>query len=157
MDEKSSLLPSGKKDVDHGTAKNPRRGSRFGREFYLICILFPSLRPTAQHHPTHHATIVISFHSAADIEGSGVRPSGDSISNIPQVLVPRHRHTLSAGVAAATEPMYKRHKKTSTVGGMGHARAPSFMQAPDGSISSMSEFVLSLMYSILSIVRKPNQ
>jgi hypothetical protein len=143
MDEKSSLLPTGKKDSDHGTAKIPRRGSRFGREFYLICILFPSLRPTAQHHPTHHATIIISFHSTANIEGSGVRPSGDSISDIPQVLVPRHRHTLSAGVAAATDPMYKRHKKTATVGGMGHARAPSFMQAPDGSISSMSESVLS--------------
>ncbi len=137
MDEKSSLLPTGRKDADHGTAKIPRRGSRFGRE------LFPSLRPTAQHHLTHHATIFISFHSTADIEGSGVRLSGDSISDIPQVLVPRHRHTLSAGVAAATDPMYKRHKKTATVGGMGHARAPSFMQAPDGSISSMSESVLS--------------
>ena len=143
MDEKSSLLPTGRKDADHGTAKIPRRGSRFGREFYLICVLFPSVRPTAQHHLTHHATIIISFHSTADIEGSGVRLSGDSISDIPQVLVPRHRHTLSAGVAAATDPMYKRHKKTATVGGMGHARAPSFMQAPDGSISSMSESILS--------------
>jgi hypothetical protein len=85
---------------------------------------------------------IIHLHSKADIEGIGVRPSGNSISNIPQVLVPRHRHTLSAGVAAATEPIHKRHKKTATVGGIGHARAPSFMQGPDGSISSMSESVI---------------
>ncbi len=86
-----------------------------------------------------------------------MRPSGDSISNIPQVLVPRHRHTLSAGVAAATDPIHKRHKKTATVGGMGHARAPSFMQAPDGSISSMSESDLSLLCSLLPIILRPNQ
>lgn len=92
-------------------------------------------------YPSSH----IPFHFTADIEAIGVRPSGESISNIPQVLVPRHRHTLSAGVAAATEPIHKRHKKTATVGGMGHARAPSFMQAPDGSISSMSESGHSLL------------
>jgi hypothetical protein len=145
MDEKSSLLSSGKKDADHGTAEIPRCGSRFGREFYLTF-----RRCDRRLHITpHNATIVISFHSVAGIEASGVRPSGDSISNIPQVLVPRHRHSLSAGVAAAMEPIHMRHKKRATVGGIGHARAPSFMQALDGSIYSMSESSLSLLYSIL--------
>jgi hypothetical protein len=42
MDEKSSLLLSSGKDDDHGTARQlPRRGSRFGREFQLICVTRP--------------------------------------------------------------------------------------------------------------------
>lgn len=79
---------------------------------------------------------------SADIEATGVRPSGGSISNIPQVLIPRHRKSLSASLASVTSlnAETRRHQRIASVGGggIGHARVPSFMQAPDGSISSMT-------------------
>lgn len=69
-----------------------------------------------------------------------MRPSGGSISNIPQVLIPRHRKSLSASLASVTSlnAESRRHQRIASVGGIGHARVPSFMQAPDGSISSMT-------------------
>lgn len=69
-----------------------------------------------------------------------MRPSGGSISNIPQVLIPRHRKSLSASLASVTSlnAESRRHQRMASVGGIGHARVPSFMQAPDGSISSMT-------------------
>ena len=84
----------------------------------------------------------LSFYTyfSADIEATGVRPSGGSMSNIPQVLIPRHRKSLSASRASVTSlnAETRRHQRIASVGGIGHARVPSFMQAPDGSISSMT-------------------
>mmetsp|Transcript_11702 Transcript_11702/g.28761 ORF Transcript_11702/g.28761 Transcript_11702/m.28761 type:complete len:698 (-) Transcript_11702:140-2233(-) len=117
MDEKSSLLPSVKKDDDHGAT---RRRASLG-----------------------------SFSRFGDVETAGVRPSGDSIANIPQVMLEGwHQRSLSAQVDSASE-LYPRQRQTiatSSLGNIngesgglgGHQRARSFIQAADGSYSALT-------------------
>lgn len=85
------------------------------------------------------------------IDRPGVRPSGDSIGNIPQVLEGWHRRSMSAQADSDDRPM-ARHRKTATTtapgagdggaagGGLGgHQRARSFMEMADGSMAAFSE------------------
>ena len=89
------------------------------------------------------------FISTTDnVESAGVRPSGDSISNIPQMLEGWHHRSFSAQMEYAKEitPVHRKSMTMSTgpgrsksAGGLGHQRARSFVQAADGSITAMSE------------------
>lgn len=77
-----------------------------------------------------------------------MRPSGDSITNIPEVLKGWHRRSLSAQVDSVNDTQQgPRHRKTTTTGGdrgggggLGHHnRARSFIEKPDGSITALSK------------------
>mmetsp|Transcript_29505 Transcript_29505/g.50235 ORF Transcript_29505/g.50235 Transcript_29505/m.50235 type:complete len:686 (+) Transcript_29505:58-2115(+) len=77
----------------------------------------------------------------------GVRPSSDSIGNIPAALEGWHRRSMSAQANSANEVAFPRHKKTGSIGVSGgdgggemgqHQRARSFMEAPDGTISALT-------------------
>jgi len=77
-----------------------------------------------------------------DVESEGIKPSGDSISNIPQLLVPWHKRSISAQVE---RPGEIGHRKTATdIGGYrstqagSHQRARSFVEFPDGRVSDLT-------------------
>ena len=84
-----------------------------------------------------------TYSSTDNVETPGIRPSGDSISNIPQVLEGWHHRSLSAQADSVKDTdVFPRHRKPATegVGGLGnHHRARSFIEKPDGSITALSK------------------
>lgn len=76
-----------------------------------------------------------------DVETSGVKPSGDSISNIPLVLEDWHRRSMSAQADAVSKTFTPQHKKGKSTGQLGltqRNRARSFVQNIDGTMVSMT-------------------
>ncbi len=69
-----------------------------------------------------------------DVETPGIKPSGDSISNIPAVLE-GHRPSMSAQADAAENTLSPHHKRGSS-GQLGRSR--SFVQNLDGTMVSMT-------------------
>eukprot|EP00970_Alexandrium_tamarense_P014127 scaffold3895_cov97-Alexandrium_tamarense.AAC.1 len=87
-----------------------------------------------------------------DVPSSGVRPSGDSITNIPLALEQWHKRSISNQSEVARDILPRRrsgkHRTAKStghtgvdVGGgsiQGHQRVRSFMQTVDGSISALT-------------------
>jgi len=107
---------------------------------------------------------MLCFPLTADVDTPGVRPSGDSISNIPQILEGWHHRSLSAQVDASTDAFPKHRKAATSSGGLGgqggsggglghHQRARSFIQKPDGSISAMSKYDVTDVKSYLLCIQ----
>ena len=74
-----------------------------------------------------------------DVETVGVKPSGDSISDIPLVLEEWHRRSISnqADVAEKSLNLHKSRKSTGQLG-LGSRRARSFVQNLDGTMQQMT-------------------
>eukprot|EP00970_Alexandrium_tamarense_P012913 scaffold3159_cov191-Alexandrium_tamarense.AAC.1 len=87
-----------------------------------------------------------------DVPSSGVRPSGDSITNIPLALEQWHRRSISNQSEVARDILPRRrsgkHRTAKSTGHIGvdvgggsiqgHQRVRSFMQTVDGSISALT-------------------
>ena len=69
-----------------------------------------------------------------DVETSGVKPSGDSISNIPMVLEDWHRRSMSA----KADDIPLQDNKGQSTGLRNRARARSFVENIDGTMVSMT-------------------
>ena len=58
-----------------------------------------------------------TYSSTDNVETPGIRPSGDSISNIPQVLEGWHHRSLSAQADSVKDTdVFPRHRKSATEG-----------------------------------------
>jgi len=81
----------------------------------------------------------ISIHIITDnIETAGVRPSGDSIADIPAVLKGYHHRSLSAQVDSVKDSNTgPRHRKNAASTGIAR-NARSFIEKPDGSITALT-------------------
>ena len=87
-----------------------------------------------------------------DVPSSGVRPSGDSITNIPLALEQWHKRSISNQSEVARDILPRRrsgkHRTAKSTGHIGvdvgggsiqgHQRVRSFMQTVDGSISALT-------------------
>jgi len=74
-----------------------------------------------------------------NVVSAGVKPSGDSISDIPLVLEQWHRRSISSQADAAGKGL-SLHKSRKTTGqiGLGSRRARSFVQNLDGTMVPMT-------------------
>ena len=113
MSENISLLSGKNKDEDQGSLGERRRS--FGGSFSRF---------------------------GPDVETSGVKPSGDSISNIPLVLEEWHRRSMSSQADAAGKSLSSHQRKRQSTGQLGlgsrHRNARSFVQNIDGTMVSMT-------------------
>jgi len=81
-----------------------------------------------------------------DVESEGIKPSEDSISNIPQVLENWHKRSMFSQAEHSNEIIGGHRRSLSDSGGTtnpssqagGHQRARSFVQFPDGSVSALT-------------------
>jgi len=95
-----------------------------------------------------------------DVETSGVKPSGDSISNIPQVLEEWHRRSISNQADVADQSvnfLHKSRKSTGQLGLGGSRRARSFVQNLDGSMTQMTPLEMGRqeLYEVLPFLAVP--
>ena len=136
------MAPPSNAPVDHSAASEV--SSSLYTEVLCSIIVVPAPAASLSTHICNTSYTICSYHVhnnfiADEVERAGVRPSRESIGNIPQVLEGWHNRSMNAKVDSAGA-LFPRHRKTTSgTGGLGPGqRARSFMQAPDGSISALT-------------------